>query len=554
MKLVVVGGVAGGASVAARVRRLNEQAEIVVFERGPHVSFSNCCLPFHLSGTIEKAEDLVLMSPAQFASQYNIDVRVNSEVVSIDPAAKTVTVECEGKTYTESYDKLALAPGAKAILPKSLVAENVFTVKNVVDIDRLKRYIDDHQVKQVAVIGAGYIGLEVVENLVEAGKEVHLIEGANQVMNTIDEDMAQILHKVLYDKGVHLHLGQTVSKIDEQGVWLEDHCIEVGASVVAIGVQPETKLAQDAGLELGQTGAIKVNQHYQTSHPDIYAVGDVVEVYSRLLGQPMRLALAGPAQRQARAAANHMMGKESRDRGVIGSSCLKLFDYNVASTGLTEKTVNVPYEVAYTIPSDRVGILPVARPMFFKLLFEVPTGRLLGATAVGQGDVTKRIDVIATLLMTSGTLDDLQDLELCYSPYFSTAKDVVNHTALVAQNLLHGAFKQVRVHEVRNLVENGATIIDVREPEEYEKGHLVNAINIPMSQFRQRLAEIPTDRPVYVHCRSSQRSYNVLMALQGLGYQNVYNISGSFLGICMYEYFKDQTSKRSPIVTAYNFD
>ena len=327
--------------------------------------------------------------------------------------------------------------------------------------------------------------------------------------------------------------------------------------VLAIGVTPETALAKACGLDIGVTGGIRVNHHYQTSDPNIYAVGDAIEVYNRQTRRPARLALAGPAQRQARAAGDHICGMNHNNRGVIGSCAVRVFGLNAAATGLNEKTAQaagIPYDFAYIIPSDRPGLMPAARPMHFKLLYEVPTGRILGAQAIGEGAVDKRIDVIAAMITMGGDLEDLKELELCYSPMFGTAKDVVNHAALVALNLLYGKVRQVPVSAVRSLVEEGAVLIDVREPAEYAAGHLKTAVNLPLSQLRERMGEIPADRPVYLHCRSSQRSYNALMALQNSGFNNIWNISGSFLGICLYEYYNDITQGREAIVTAYNFN
>lgn len=563
MKLVVVGGVAGGASVAARVRRIDELSEVIMIERGKHVSFSNCCLPFHLSGIVKTSDNLVLMNPKEFKDKYKIEARVNQEVVKINPDKKTVLIkELEtGKTYEESYDKLALAPGAGAILPKEIKgidSENVFVVKNVTDIHNLQTYLLKNNVKDVAVVGGGFIGLEVCENLIDAGRNVHLIEGTNQVMAPLDYDMAQIVHKELHDKGVDMKLNQKVVEIKKDMVILESgKTVKAEAVVMAIGVKPETSLAKDCGIKIGETGGILVNHNYQTNYPDIYAVGDAIEVTNKLTGDKTKLALAGPAQRQARAAADHMFGKYHNNKGVIGSSCLHLFDITIASTGLNEKTCKkygINYDFAYTIPNDKVGLMPNPNPVFFKLIYQVPTGKILGAQAVSKGSAEKRIDVIATMISMEGTLEDLKELELCYSPYYSTAKDVVNHTALVGLNVMHEDFKKVPVYKVRELVENNEIIIDVREKEEYDQGHLVNAKNIPMSEFRQRLDEIPKDKPVYLHCRSSQRSYNVIMALQDLGYKNLYNIDGSFLGISFYEYFEDVMTGREKIVTEYNFN
>ncbi|MDK0918593.1 FAD-dependent oxidoreductase [Clostridium perfringens] len=563
-KIVIVGGVAGGASTAARLRRLDENNQIIMFERGPHVSFSNFCLPYYLSGKVENHEDLVLMTPEKFYSQYRIDARVYTEVVSINRKAKEVTVRnvVSGQEYTESYDKLVLSPGAKAIVPpiKGIEDVNVFTVRNVVDIAKLDSFIKDNNSKNISVIGGGFIGVEVAENLHEAGYNVTLIEAMDQIMKPFDYDMVQVLHKEMYDKGVNLIVGDKVNSFESGKVVLESgKKINSDAVVMAIGVAPETDLAREAGLEIGQTGAIKVNQNYLTNDKDIYAVGDAVEVYNSLTNSISRLPLAGPAQKQARAVADHIHGRPSRNSGYIGSSCVQIFDYNGASTGLTEgqiKAMNLSlnYDVVRVIPQDKVGLMPGSEPLHFKLIFEVPTGRILGAQAIGKGNADKRVDIIATLIKMGGTVEDLKDLELCYAPPFGTAKDVVNHAALVASNLLEGTFKQVYVHEVRDLVESGACIIDVREVSEYEAGHIKGAKNLPLSEIRDRLDEIPTDRPVYLHCRSAQRSYNACLALQHLGFDNIYNVSGGFMGISFYEYYNDKVQDREPIVTEYNFN
>lgn len=562
-RILVVGGVAGGASAAARARRLDESAEIIVFEKGPHASFSNCSLPFYLSGIVEDVDSLVLMNPEKFKKQYNLEVRVNSEVVKINRDRKTITVKDlnTGEEYEEAYDKLILSPGASPIKPRSIEGidnPNVFTIRNVVDIDLLNRFITENNVKNVAVIGGGFIGIETVENLRLRGINVTLVEALDQVMAPFDYDMAQILHKELYDKGVNLILSDGLKKIEKDSIELQSgKKVEAEAVVVAIGVRPETALAEEAGLEIGETGAIKVDHNYRTSDKDIYAVGDAIEVYNRLSRKPTRLALAGPAQKQARAAADHIYNIPNRNPGVIGSSVIKLFDLNAASTGLNEKAckqAGINYDFVYIIPQDKVGLMPNSNPLHFKLIFEVPTGKILGAQAIGKGSVDKRIDVIATLIMMGGTLEDLKDLELCYSPMFSTAKDVVNIAALVGLNILNGEYKQVPVTKVRELVENNAYIIDVRERDEYEAGHLINAVNIPLSEIRQRIDEIPKDRPVYLHCRSSQRSYYAIRALQHMGFDNLYNISGSYLGICYYEYFNDQVTGRNKILTEYNFN
>jgi len=571
-KVLIVGGVAGGASAAARVRRLDESAQIIMFEKGPHVSFSNCSLPYHLSGIVPEADWLVLVDPETFKVKYNIDARVNNEVVAINRTAKSVTIKnvLTGETYDETYDKLVLSPGANPIVPNIEGArnENVFMVRNVVDIDKLNKFLkkdsvsDDNNrknnISDVVVIGGGFIGLEVAENLRKVGYNITLVEAADQVLAPFDYDMVQMVHKTLVDHGVNLIVGDGIAKVLPEAIELASgKQIPAQAVVMAIGVRPETSLAVAAGLEIGKTGGIKVDHNYVTSDPDIYAVGDAIEVFHRLLHTPTRLALAGPAIRQARAAADHMYGKPHQNKGVIGSSVVEVFDMNFASTGLTVKAAEragIPVDSVYVMPGDKVGLMPDVNVMHFKLVYEVPTGRILGAQAAGKGNVDKRVDVIATLVTLGGTVEDLKELELCYAPPFGTGRDVVNIAALVAINNLNGDLEEVKVSDVRDLVERGAFIVDVREPGEFRHGHLNNAVNIPLSQLRDRVSEIPRDVPVYVHCRSSARSYNAYMALKGLGYTNVKNIQGSFLGICLYEYFNDQATGRTPIVTKYNFN
>lgn len=562
-KIIIIGGVAGGASVATRLRRHSEEDQIIMFEKGPHVSFSNCALPYHLSGEIETAEKLVLMNPEKFMVQYKIDARVNSEVISIDKENKIIKVKntLDGEVYNENYDKLILSPGAKPIVPNIDGVENVniFTIRNVVDIDKLNKFVKNIETKDVAIIGGGYIGIEAAENLRKADYNVTLIEAMNQVLKPFDYDMVQIFHKELYDKGVNLILEDKVIGFEKDKIILSSNRkIEAKAVVMAIGVTPETKLAKEAGLEIGETGAIKVNQNYMTSDKNIYAIGDAIEIYNSLTHLNTKLSLAGPALKQARLVADHINNMSVLNTGYIGSSAIKVFDYNGASTGLNEGLIkalnlNINYDIVRVILNDKVGIMPGSAPMHFKLLFEVPTGKILGAQAIGKGNVDKRIDVIATAIKFGGTVDSLRDLELCYAPTFGTAKDVVNYAGYVASNLLRGDFKQVNVDKVRELIENQSVIIDVRERGEYERGHLKGVKNIPLSELRERTDEIPKDVPVYIHCRSGQRSYNAVLALQNLGFDNVINITGSFLGISLYEFFDDLRKNREPIVTEYNF-
>ncbi|MFR4480103.1 MAG: FAD-dependent oxidoreductase [Fusobacterium sp.] len=562
-KILIIGGVAGGASTAARLRRHSEEDRIIMFEKGPHVSFSNCGLPYHLSGMISEAEKLVLMSPEKFLAQYNIEARVNNEVIEIDRENKEVGVKdvVTKKTYRESYDKLVLSMGAKPIVPKfeGLDSVNVFTIRNVFDINRLNLFVKERKDKKITVIGGGFIGIEAAENLREAGYEVTLIEAADQILKIFDYDMVQRLQKEMYDKGVELIVGDKVERFKKNCVVLESgRAIISEVVVLAIGVAPDTELAVKAGIELGKTGAVKTDNNYMTNDRDIYAVGDMIEVYSPLFNDYFKLSLAGPAQKQARAVADHINGRVIDNRGYIGSSVIKVFDFNGASTGLTESLIkargmSLNYETIEIIPSDKVGLMPNANPMYFKMIFEVPTGRVLGAQAIGKGNVDKRIDVIASVIKFGGTIEDLKDLELCYAPPFGTAKDVVNFGGYVASNVLERRFKQEHFSKVRELLEAGECIIDIREKNEYAEGHLKGVPNIPLSELRERVNEIPKDRTVYLQCRSGQRSYNACLLLQNLGYTNVVNVTGGILGISMYEYFNDKTQNREPIVTKYFF-
>ncbi|HKM00394.1 MAG TPA: FAD-dependent oxidoreductase [Mobilitalea sp.] len=562
-KIVIIGGVAGGASAAARLRRQSEDDQIIMFEKGPHVSFSNCSLPYHLSGIIKDAEDLVLMNPDIFLKQYNIDARVNSMVTAIDREKKQVTVEniLTGDNYTETYDKLILSPGASPIVPKIPGIENVnvFTIRNVVDIDRLNKQVKDLKSETVVVIGGGFIGVEAAENLRKAGFNVTLVEGTDQILRPYDYDMVQIFHKEIMDQGVDLIVEDTVVRFEKDQVVLSSgKIIDAKTVVMAIGVSPETQLAKAAGIEIGVTGAIKTDKNYRTNDSNIYAVGDAIEVYNALTHMMTKLSLAGPALKQARAVADHINNNNSVNNGYIGSSAIRVFDYNGASTGLNESMIKamnlkINYNIVRVILSDKVGLMPDVAPMHFKLIYEDTTGKILGAQAIGKGDVTKRIDVIATVIKLGGTLEALKDLELCYAPPFSTAKDIVNYAGYVGSNLLNGVYKQVNVDKVRELVEGNNIIIDVREVYEYERGHIKGATNIPLSELRSRVNEIPKDKPVYLHCRTGQRSYNATLALQNLGFENVYNITGSFLGLSFYEYYNDKRLGRESIVTKYNF-
>lgn len=562
-KIIVVGGVAGGASVAARVRRLDEDAEITMFEKGPDVSFSNCALPYHLSGTIENADDIVLMSPEQFKKQYNINAVTNTEVIDVSAENRTVQIRdlVTKSIKTYNYDELFLSPGAVPKMPsdiKGIDNDNVFSVRNVVDIRKIQGYIEEHDVQNITVVGAGFIGLEVTENLIKAGKDVTLVGSSKHVLRNMDDDLAQIIHKQLMEHGVRLLLNHKVVEFtDDEVIFDSGENVPTEMVIMAVGVKPEVSLAKKIGVKLGETGAIAVNQNYQTNLPHVYAVGDAIEVVNMLTRKKERLDLAFPAQIEARDAVNHAYGRLVHQHGVIGSQVIGVFGLNAASTGLSEEQCQkngIEYRVAMVAPKDKVALMPDVHPIFLKLVFSYPTGEILGAQAVGLSQVDKQIDVIATMITMHGYVEDLQNLELCYQPMFSTAKNAVNMAGLVATNILNDEYKQISLTKVRDLVDDGAFIIDAREPDEFAEGHIKGALNIPLSQFRDRLDEIPRNKPVYIHCLTSQRSYNMVRALNNLGYTNIYNIVGSFSGLSEYEYFRDIHNDREPIVTGYKLD
>lgn len=558
-KILIVGGVAGGASAAARLRRLDETARIVLFEKGPHISYSSCALPYSLSGTADP-ESLFLMTPERFWAQHRIEVRTDSEVTAIDRAARSVRVaEAGGRTYDESYDYLVLCPGAEPILPPIPGRDrpNVFTLKDTEDAAAIRQYIAEHHARTAAVIGGGFIGVETAANLA-ASLDVTLAEAADQILTPLDHDMAQILQKELLDHGVRLVLRDGVAAVEDGAVRLASgRTVPADLVVMAIGVRPRTALARDAGLAIGGSGAIAVDADGRTSDPAIFAAGDAAEVALPLLRRTGRLSLAFPAQKEARRAADAICGRTSPNRGYLGSFGIEVFGLRAAAAGLNERDIEalrIPHDFAYVIPFDRVSLMPGASPLHLKVHFETPTGRLLGAQAVGRGAPDRRIDVIAALLAKGGTLEDLADIDLCYAPPFATAKDAVHLAGLVGLNLLHDEFRQVPVSAVRGLVEEGTAIIDVRERGEYAAGHIRGAVNLPLSELRDRLGELPQGRPLYVHCRSGQRSYYACRLLAAHGFRDVYNIAGSYLALCLYEYAEDQLTGRAPIVTAYNFN
>lgn len=562
-RFVVVGGVAGGASVAARIRRLDENAEVQIYDKGKDISFSNCCLPNYFSGEVDSIDSLVFYDPESFKKTYNLEAKTESEVIGIDALNHQIQVKdlVTGQVYEDSYDYLILSPGAKAIKPKSIVGiegDHVFTLKNVSDVRYLDAHLKNSSVQDIVVIGGGFIGVEIAECLRQAGKSISLVEASEQIMAPFDDDMVQMLHKELYDHQVSLYLEDGVVEITETEVILASgRHLPAQAVVLAIGVMPDVEFAVSSGIKLGETGAIEVDHQYRTNLPDVYAIGDAVEVTHRQTGKKTRLPLAGPAQKQARDVADALFGMPIRNRGVIGSSCIRVFGLNGASTGLNEKECQkngLDYRVALVIPNDRVGLMPEANPMHLKVIYQYPTGKILGAQAISKGNPIKNIDVIATVISMGGYLEDLKELELCYAPAFSTAKDALNFAGIVGLNYLNGVYEQVPVSSVRQLVEEKAYILDVRGAQAFENAHIKGAVNIPLDEIRQRYQELPKDRPVYIHCRTSWNSYYAIQALRGLGFTNIINIQGSFLALSYYEYFKDMTTDRESILTDYNFN
>ena len=539
MKVLIIGGVAGGATAAARLRRLNEQAEIIMFERSGYVSYANCGLPYYIGGSITEEKKLTLQTPMSFKNRFNVDVRVKSEVTAIDPAAKTVSVTnlATGESYTESYDKLVLSPGAKAVMPPIPGAKegNIFTLRTVEDTFRIKEYTVAHQPKSAVVVGGGFIGLEMAENLMELGLKVTLVEQLDQVMSPVDFDMAQEIHAYLRKKGMELLLSSGVTAFEhgEQiTVSVKDHDpISCDMVIMAVGVAPDSTLAKDAGLELGVRGGIVVDEHMQTSCPDIYAVGDAVIIKHRVTGKDGLISLAGPANKQGRIAADHICGLDSSFKGAMGSSVIKLFDMTVASTGINEKTaqaLGLEYDKVSTFSASHAGYYPDGTNMSVKTIFEPSTGKILGAQIVGYDGVDKRIDVMATAIQAGMTAADLEDLDLAYAPPFSSAKDPVNMAAYVIENLRSGRIKHYHWHDVAKLPRDGSVImLDVRTPAEYAQGHIEGTLHIPVDELRGRLDELDKNKPIYVNCRSGQRSYYACCILSQLGY-NCYNLEGGF--------------------------
>lgn len=540
MKVVIVGGVAGGATAAARLRRLDETAEIVVFERSGFVSYANCGLPYYIGGVIEDQEELTLQTPESFYERFRVQMKVRHEVTAIDRSAKTVTVRnlATGEVFQESYDKLLLAPGARPTQPAlpGVGLDRLFTLRTVEDTLRIRRFVDTQHPKSVVLAGGGFIGLELAENLRERGLDVTIVQRPKQLMTPFDADMAALIHREVRTHGVRLALGHTVEGFAEseggvQVLLKDEQPLQADMVILAIGVTPDSRLAAEAGLELGLKGSILVNDRMQTSDPDIYAVGDAVQVSHFVTGQPALIALAGPANKQGRIAADNMAGGDSRYKGSQGSSVLKIFDLTAAATGLNEAAAHragLDVEAVVLSPMNHAGYYPGGRVMTMKVLFERRTGKLLGAQIVGSDGVDKRIDVLATAIRAGMTAADLTELDLAYAPPYSSAKDPVNMAGYMMENLLTGKVKQFRLDELATLPRDGSvTLLDTRTTGEYSRGHADGFINLPLDELRDRLSELDPAKPVYVMCQSGLRSYLACRILTQHGF-TCYNFAGGY--------------------------
>ena len=540
MKVVIVGGVAGGATAAARIRRLDEQAEIVVFERSGFVSYANCGLPYYIGSVIEDPEELTLQTPESFYSRFRVNMKVRHEVTAIHPERKTVSVKNleTGAEFEESYDKLILSPGAKPTQPRlpGIGLDRLFTLRTVEDTLRIKEYIDTHHHRSAVLAGGGFIGLELAENLRELGLEVTIVQKPKHLMNPFDADMASFIHSEMRKHGVKLALGHMVEGFEaaETGlkVLLADAApIQADLAILAIGVTPDTGLAQAAGLELGINGSIVVNDRMETSVPDIYAAGDAVQVKHFVTGGDALISLAGPANKQGRIIADNICGGDSRYQGSQGSSVIKVFDMTAAATGLNEtaaRKAGLDVDVVILSPMSHAGYYPGGRVMTMKVVFERGSYRLLGAQIVGYEGVDKRIDVLATAIRAGLKAPELKDLDLAYAPPYSSAKDPVNMAGFMIDNIAKGVLKQWRLNDLLSLPRDGSAILlDVRTRAEYASGHLDGFRNIPVDELRDRLGELEKGKPVYVICQSGLRSYIATRVLAGNGFEP-YNFAGGF--------------------------
>lgn len=539
MKVVIVGGVAGGASVATRLRRMDEQAEILLLERGPYISFANCGLPYYIGGIIAERDALLVQTPEALHAVFAVDARIHQNVRSIDRQSKTVTVEDErtGETYTQSYDKLVLSPGAAPLVPPLPGADlpGVFTLRTIPNVDAIKAFVDQQQPERAVIVGGGFIGIELAENLRHRGLDVTVVEMLNQILAPLDYEMAVIVQQHLQSRGVHLGLGDGIKAIEKQGnglrvVLQSGRALQADLALLAVGVRPENELAREAGLTLGIRGTIATNDYLQTSDPDIYAIGDAAQVLHLVTHKPVNIALAGPASRQGRLVADHITGKPVRYRGSQGTSIVKVFDLAAASTGLNERQLEregIAYQSATIHTANHAGYYPGAAQMALKLLFASDDGKILGAQIVGKEGVDKRIDVIAVAMRAGLTVFDLEEVELAYAPPFGSARDPVNIAGFVASNMLRGDSKMLYWDDVGALDPEKDFLLDVRDPSEVAAGMIEGALNIPLPQLRDRLRELPEDRRIVVYCQAGQRAYYAYRVLVQEGFDAV-NLSGGY--------------------------
>lgn len=537
MKIVIIGGVAGGMSAATRLRRLNETAEIIVLEKGPYVSFANCGLPYYIAGEIDERTDLLVQTPETLQARFDLDVRPNSEAISIDSNNKEVVVQTDQETYTLGYDKLILSPGAKPFIPpaKGLEeAENIFTLRSVPDVDAIANFINIHNSKKAVVIGAGFIGLEMAESLAQRGMAVTIVEKAPHVLPPFDEEMAAYIRKELVANGVKLYTGLAAESFEEKGkiVVLENgERLESDVTLMSVGVKPETTVALTAGVETGLRGGIVVDDQYETSQKDIYAVGDAIVVKQQINGEDTMIALASPANRQGRQVADVISGLKRKNKGSIGTAIVRVFKMAAASTGLNERQLqqaDEAYEVIHIQGKSHAGYYPNAKTIVLKLLFHPTTGKIYGAQAIGEDGVDKRIDIIATAIKAGMTVQELPELEFTYAPPFGSAKDPVNMAGYVALNLMEGISESVQWYELEDKQAEGYLLLDVRnEGELKSNGRLKGAVNIPLDSLRDRMAELPKDQPIIVSCHSGLRSYAAERILKQNGYQ-AKNLDGAF--------------------------
>ena len=535
MKIVIVGGVAGGMSAATRLRRLKEDAEIVVFEKGPYVSFANCGLPYYLSGEISERENLLVQTPESLAARFQLDVRPNHEVTAVYPDEKKVEVLSDGKKWQESYDVLLLSPGAKPVRPAIsglAEAKNVYTVRNVPDIDMVMNALEE-QPKKAVVVGAGFIGLEMAENLKKRGLAVSIVELAPHVLPSLDEEMAVHIQNELIKQGVHVQTKRSVTAFEHGGKQLrldDGTTIDSDLTILSVGVQPDSTLAKMAGLETGLRGGIVVNEHYQTSDPSIYAVGDAIVVKQQITGADALISLASPANRQGRQAAYNIAGIVRNNRGSLGTSIVRVFDLAAASTGLTERMAqqaNLPFSVVHVSGKDHASYYPEATDILLKLIFHPKTGEIYGAQGVGAKGVDKRIDSLATAIKGQLTIFDLPELEFTYAPPFGSAKDPVNMLGYVAMNVAEGLSETIQWHELPEALAQGKILLDVRNEGELQNGAFKDALNIPLNDLRCRLAELDREKEYIVSCHSGLRSYLAERILKQAGF-HVQNLDGAF--------------------------